>query len=159
MMTRRQALLSTLLGAGGIGLRALATGLPASLLLNPRRALANPPPAGCGAKAQFIILNTSGNGDPLNASVPGTYLDPNIAHSLDPTMVPTPLTIQGQSYTAAAPWATLPQAVLDRTCFWHTMTSTPVHPKQPDVLKLMDSTAADEMLPSLLAQQLAPCLG
>lgn len=160
MMTRRQALLSTLLGAGGIGLRALATGLPASVLLNPRRALASPPPSGCAAsQPQFIILNTSGNGDPLNASVPGTYLDPKVSHSLDPTMVPTPLTIQGQTYTAAAPWATLPQAVLDRTCFWHIMTSTPVHPKQPDVLKLMETTAADEMLPSLLAQQLAPCLG
>jgi hypothetical protein len=160
MMNRRQALLSTLLGAGGVGLRALATGLPASLLLDPRRALASPPPQGCSAsKAQFIILNTSGNGDPLNASVPGTYLDPKIAHSLDPSMVPTPLTIQGQTYVAAAPWATLPQAVLDRTCFWHTMTSTPVHPKQPDVLKLMETTASDEMLPSLLSQQLAPCLG
>ena len=160
MITRRQALISTLLGAGGLGLRALATGLPASLLLNPRRALASPPPAGCSATTgQFIILNTSGNGDPINASVPGTYLDPKIAHSLDPSMVPTPLMIQGQTYTAAAPWAALPQAVLDRTCFWHTMTNTPVHPKQPDVLKLMETTAADEMLPSLLAQQLAPCLG
>lgn len=152
--------MSTLLGAGGIGLRALATGLPASVLLSPRRALASPPPAGCGAtQAQYIILNTSGNGDPINASVPGTYNDPKIAHSLDPTMVPTPLTIQGQMYTAAAPWATLPQAVLDRTCFWHVMTDTPVHPKQPDVLKLMETTASDEMLPSLLAQQLASCLG
>ena len=91
MITRRQALMSTLLGAGGIGLRALATGLPAAVLLNPRRALASPPPVGCAAtKAQFIILNTSGNGDPINASVPGTYLDPKIAHSLDPTMAPTP---------------------------------------------------------------------
>jgi|HubBroStandDraft_6_1064221.scaffolds.fasta_scaffold59347_2 hypothetical protein len=160
MITRRQALMSTLLGAGGIGLRALATGLPAAVLLDPRRALASPPPVGCAAtKAQFIILNTSGNGDPINASVPGTYLDPKIAHSLDPSMVPTPLMIQGQTYTAAAPWATLPQTVLDRTCFWHTMTNTPVHPKQPDVLKLMGTTALDEMLPSLLAQQLAPCLG
>src|SRR5580658_7689989 len=104
MITRRQALMSTLLGAGGIGLRALATGLPASLLLSPRRALASPLPAGCTAtNAQFIILNTSGNGDPINASVPGTYEDANIAHSLDPTMAPTSLTIQGQTYTAAAP--------------------------------------------------------
>jgi hypothetical protein len=152
--------MSTLFGAGGIGLRALATGLPASLLLSPRRALASPLPAGCIAtNAQFIILSTSGNGDPINASVPGTYEDANIAHSLDPTMVPTSLTIQGQTYTAAAPWATLPQAVLDRTCFWHLMTNTPVHPEEPDVLKLMEATLASEMLPSLLAAQLAPCLG
>jgi hypothetical protein len=161
MMNRRQALMSTLFGTGYIGLRALATGLPAAVLLNPRRALAMGMPSGCGsaAKAQFIILNTSGNGDPINANVPGMYEDPKIVHSSDPTMTPTPLTIQGQTYTAAAPWASLPQAVLDRMCVWHLMTNTPVHPKQPDVLKLMDSTAADEMLPSILAQQLAPCLG
>lgn len=162
MLSRRQALLSALFGTGYIGLRALATGLPASLLLDPRRALADLPEAGaCPAigRAQFVIFNTSGNGDPLNASVPGTYDDPNVVHSADPSMAPTPLTIQGQTYTAAAPWATLPQTVLDRTCFWHLMTNTPVHPKEPDVLALMDTTKADEMLPSLLARQLAPCLG
>ncbi|MEO8213034.1 MAG: hypothetical protein ABI560_07570 [Myxococcales bacterium] len=160
MFTRRQAITSTLFGTGAIGLRALATGLPASFLLNPRRALAAVPEPACGAaaKAQYIILNTSGAGDPINANVPGTYDDPNIAHSLDPAMAATPLTIGGQSYMAAAPWAALPQTALDRTCFWHLMTNTPVHPKEPDVLKLMGGIYAGEMLPSLLAKQLAPCL-
>ncbi len=161
MISRRQAIASTLFGTGAVGLRALATGLPVSFLLNPRRALADIATPACGAKekAQFIILNTSGAGDPINSSVPGTYDDPLIAHSLDPAMAPTPLTIQGQTYTAAAPWSTLPQAVLDRTCFWHLMTNTPVHPKEPDVLKLMGAIYAGEMLPSLLAKNLAPCLG
>jgi hypothetical protein len=158
-VTRRRGLQAALLGAGAVGLRALATGLPPSFLLNPRRAFADGLTCGSNAKAQFIIFNTSGNGDPINASVPGTYDDPNIVHSLDPSMAPTPLTIGGRSTTAAAPWTTLPQNVLDRTCFWHLMTNTPVHPKEPDVLKLMGSTAAGEMLPSLLARQLAPCLG
>ena len=48
-------LLSSLFGAGAIGLRALATGLPASFLLNPRRALANGP-CPTGANPQFVIL-------------------------------------------------------------------------------------------------------
>jgi hypothetical protein len=162
MITRRDALLSTLFGAGYVGLRALATGLPASLLLRPREALADPAgPMACAnpSKAQYIVFATSGNGDPINASVPGTYGDPNIIHSTDPTMAPKPLTVQGQTYTAAAPWATLPQNVLDRTVFWHLMTSTPVHPKEPQVLELMGATPSGEMLPSLLARQLAPCLG
>ncbi len=161
MISRRDALMSTLFGAGYVGLRALATGLPAAFLLDPRRAFAGNPPPACAssAKAQFVIFNTSGNGDPINASVPGTYEDANVVHSLDPTMAPTNLTIAGQSYKAAAPWATLPQSVLDRTCFWHMMTNTPVHPKEPDVLKLMDATLAGEMLPSILARELAPCLG
>ena len=38
--------------------------------------------------------------------------------------------------------------------FWHLMTNTPVHPKEPDVLKLMGATAPEEMLPSLLGKQL-----
>ncbi len=161
MISRRQALLSTLFGTGYVGLRALATGLPAAFLLDPRRALADTPApcAGASGAAQFVVFSTSGNGDPINASVPGTYADANIVHSQDPTMAPTSLTLSGQAYTAAAPWATLPQSVLDRTCFWHVMTNTPIHPKEPEVLELMGATQADEMLPSLLAKQLAACLG
>jgi hypothetical protein len=161
MITRRQTLLSLLFGTGLIGLRSLVTGLPAGFFLSPRRALGAATPASCAAKdkAQFIVFFTSGNGDPVNSSVPGTYVDPLIVHSADPSMAPTKLSIQGQTYTAAAPWATLPQNVLDRTCFWHLMTNTPVHPKEPDVLKLMGSVYAGEMLPSLLSKQLAPCLG
>jgi hypothetical protein len=161
MISRRNALLSTLFGASYVGLRALATGLPASLLLDPRRALADMPANACASntKAQFVIFNTSGNGDPINASVPGTYEDPKVVHSADPTMAPKALTLAGQSFQAATPWTTLPQSVLDRACFWHIMTNTPVHPKEPDVLKLQDVTLAGEMLPSILAKQLAPCLG
>jgi hypothetical protein len=162
VVTRRQALSSLLFGAGWLGLRALATGLPASVLLDPRRALAQGAPgSGCVSKAgpQFVIFSTSGAGDPINASVPGTYEDPAIVHSSDPSMAPAPLTLAGNAFTAATPWSTLPQAVLDRTCFWHLMTDTPVHPKQPDVLRLMGAAQGGEMLPSLLARALAPCLG
>jgi hypothetical protein len=158
-ITRRQALMSTLFGAGYVGLRALATGLPPALLLNPRRALADGSACPTPAKAQFIILSTSGQGDPINANVPGTYADPKIVHSADPQLAPTSLTLAGQSYTAALPWSTLPQNVLDRTVFWHLMTNTPVHPREPDVLKLMGAIAPAEMFPSLLATKLAPCLG
>ncbi len=85
IVSRRNALLSTLFGAGYVGLRALATGLPVSFLLNPRRALAaGTPTCASQSKAQYIIFQTSGNGDPINASVPGTYEDPNIVHSERP---------------------------------------------------------------------------
>ena len=161
MITRRQVITRTLFGTGYVGLRALATGLPVSFLLNPRRALAANLAPGCSApdKAQYIILNTSGQGDPINASVPGTYDDPAITHSADPALAATSLILRGRATMAAAPWAALPQAVLDRTTFWHLMTNTPIHPKEPEVLKLMGTTDAGEMLPSLLARYLAPCLG
>jgi hypothetical protein len=161
VISRRQALLSTLFGAGCVGLRSLATGLPAWLLLDPRAALAAPSTPACtgASKAQFVVFNTSGTGDPINASAPGTYEDPAIVHSPDPRMAPTTLTLAGRSHIAAAPWATLPQSALDRTVFWHLMTGTPVHPKEPQVLQLMGATRAGEMFPSVLAKQLAPCLG
>ena len=159
MISRRNAVLSALFGAGYVGLRALATGVPAAVLLHGRRALGDAAACADRSKAQFVVLSTSGNGDPINANVPGTYDDPAITHSVDPAMAPTRLMIAGRAVTAALPWSTLPQSVLDRTCFWHLMTNTPVHPKEPDVLKLMGTTASGEMLPSLLARQLAPCLG
>ncbi len=159
MINRRQALVTSLFGAGAIGLRALATGLPVSFLLNPRKALADMPAACNNPAAQYVILCTSGNGDPLNANVPGMYENPSIYHPQDPSMAATALTLRGQKTTAAAPWAGLPQNVLDRTQFWHVATTTPVHPKEPEVMKLMHVTKGDEMLPSILARQLAPCLG
>ena len=122
MHSRRRFLFNAALGT-------LATGLPAALLLNPRRALAQ---ASCTAtKAQFIILSTSGQRDPINANVPGCYDDAGIVHSADPALAATPLMMRGRTFTAAKPWSTLPQAVLDRTCFFHMMTDTPVHPDEP----------------------------
>jgi hypothetical protein len=156
--TRREVILSALFGAGYIGLRALATGLPAAVLLDPRsKALANV----CAnqATAQYLVFATSGSGDPVNANVPGSFDDPGIAHSADPAMAPTKLTLSGQSYTAAAPWATLPQAVLDRTCFFHHTTLTASHANEAKVLSLMGDIQQQEMLVSLIAGQLAPCLG
>ena len=48
------------------------------------------------------------------------------------------------------------QAVLDRTCFWHLMTNTPIHPKEHEVLGLLGATPSGEMLPSMLAKALWP---
>ncbi|HEY2734750.1 MAG TPA: hypothetical protein VGI70_12235, partial [Polyangiales bacterium] len=132
-----------------------------SFLAHPRRALADGSLPACASidKAQYVIFATSSAGDPINASVPGTYLDSKIVHSPDPRMAAATLMLGGQNYQAATPWTSLSQSVLDRTSFWHLSTGTPVHPKEPDVLKLMGSTYASEMLPSLIARQLASCLG
>jgi hypothetical protein len=151
----RRSLLRGLLAGG---LRALATGLPPAFLASPRRALAQPAWPEDTAP-QFVIFSTSGDGDPLNTGVPGTYLDDRIVHSPDPALAPRPLGLRGATHLAAASWSTLPAAVLDRTVFWHLMTDTPVHAKEPEVLRLMGATARREMFPSVLAAQLAPRLG
>lgn len=160
--SRRKLLMNSLFGAGLVGLRSLATGIPAAILANPLKALADGAAApGCAANgnAQYIIFSSSGSGDPLNANVPGTYDFPDISHSPDPLMAPTPLTLGGKSYTAAAPWASLPQWALDRTSFFHHGTYTVVHPDISKVLRLENAVTHQEMLVSLLAQNLAPCLG
>jgi len=152
-LDRRQLLKSTL---GGLALRSVATGLPISMLLNPRLGRAAPLDALAEGPGRMLIMFASKNGDPLNANVPGTYGPgaEEVAHSPDPSMAPTNLRLSGQRYTAAKPWADLPQNVLDRTVFFHHATFTPVHQDQGKVMRMMGATDDDEMLVSILARSL-----
>jgi hypothetical protein len=159
-ISRRRLLMKTLFGAGLLGLRSLATGIPAAILANPRKAFAS---GSMGSPynpgAQYLVFASSGNGDPINANVPGMYLNPDIGHPTVPTMAPTPLTLSGTQYTAALPWSTLPQALLNRTTFFHHGTYTVVHPDETKVLALEGDVAGNEMLASMYASQLATTLG
>src|SRR6266481_395350 len=100
-MNRRDALMGLLFGGGMLGLRSIASGLPAALITNRRRALADVP-ATCGSssRAQFVIFNTSAQGDPISNNAPGTYLDSNIVHPKDPQMAPASVMVGGQSWQA-----------------------------------------------------------
>ena len=161
---RRQAMLKALFGVGLVGLRSLATGLPASFLLNPRAALAQTP----GRAPQFLIVATSGNGDAVNANAPGTYDLPGTEAIIHPTidgvipvvgMEPTAVTLGGATFTAAKPWSTLNPDLKLRTSFFHHATLTANHGDEPRVLKLMGAVRRDEMLTSFIAKSLAPTLG
>lgn len=142
---------------GGLLLRSLATGIPASVLLDPLSAKAGPSPT-----AKTLILSVSNNGDPVNANVPGTYEDAvsGIFHP-DPSeivgMTPTTLTLSEKSYLAAKPWADL-AAVTDQLAFFHHATYTPVHGELGRVQKMMDATEQNDMLVSLIARETAPIL-
>lgn len=160
--SRRQLLSLMLLGAGRVGLRALATGLPIPFLLRPAHAALGPEAAVKEQPIpidQHLILSTSSAGDPLNVNVPGTYDFADIVHPADPAMARTALSLGGRRCFAAAPWATLPQAVLDRTLFFHHATLTNQHPGLPTVMRLHGGTARREMLPSIIARHLAARLG
>lgn len=151
--SRRSLLKSTF---GSIALRSAATGLPTSLLLGPRYAQAQ---AFTEGRGRILILFTSSAGDPINANVPGTYEEaPEVAHSESPLMEPSNVRLGGQVYTAAKPWADLPQKTLNQTCFFHHATFTPVHQDQAKVMKLMGATDNNEMMVSLFAKELAPML-
>lgn len=160
MQLDRRSALSAILGAGaGLTLRALATGLPPAFFLRPKHALAALDAATTPRTPQFLVLSTSSLGDPMNANVPGCYADAGIAHPLAATMAPKKLTLGGASYTAAAPWASLPQPLLARSLFLHHATNTVVHPDEAKVLRLMGGVADNDNLPSVLAQALQGPLG
>lgn len=158
--SKRSFLRNSLYGAGLLGLRALASGIPASILANPRKAAAETPTCDTGSlpNAQYLILITSGSGDPLNANVPGCYNDPGIYHPGDATMTPTDMTFGGAKVKAAAPWANLGADILARTSFFHHGTYTNAHGDHPKVNRLMGAIQRQEMLVSLVAKNTAPSL-
>jgi hypothetical protein len=150
-----------LFGAGFVGLRSLASGVPAAVLLDPKRAMAagegGAPPA--ITNPQYIIYSTSFAGDPVNANAPGTYDDPGIYHAGDPSLAKTPISIGGQMVNGAQVWSTLPASALARTCFFHHGTYTIIHPDEVKVLALNGAISKGEMLPSFLSRELATALG
>ena len=180
-ITRREGLLAGLFGTGYIGLRALATGLPAWYLLNPRRATAQDLQCAINARdnLQYLILSASSAGDPLNCNVPGTYEAPEIIHPQQPSMERVTVTLGDKTYGAALPWADpavlsptdmamgvatpatgrLTSAVLARTAFIHHRTATTVHGDQPKVMKLLGDMSGNEMIISSYAKHLATCFG
>ncbi len=176
-INRRQGLLG--LFGGTLGLKAFVTGLPAWYLLNPRRATAQDLQCAITAKQnlQYLILSVSSNGDPLNCNVPGTYEAATIIHPTQTEVEQVPLTLGGNTYGAALPWADpsvlsptdmamgvatpatgqLNSAVLARTAFFHHRTGTTVHGDQPKVMKLLGDMSGGEMVVSAYAKHLSTC--
>jgi hypothetical protein len=163
VFTRRNALLTALFGTGYVGLRALATGLPAWFLMNPRKATADDLACAISAKEnlQYLIVSVSSNGDPLSCNCPGTYEGAAAAaiHPQQPEMAPVALSLGGKSFQAAQPWTKLTDAVRARTAFFHHVTLANNHGDQPKVMRLMGATSGGEMLVSAYAKHLAGCFG
>lgn len=156
-VSRRKLLLSTMFGAGAVGLRALATGLPVSFFSGIKEAKAADPEPVC-TKPQYVFFLTSGSGDPLNANVPGTYDDPGIYHPADPQMAPKDMNLGGKTVKAATPWANLPPELMSRAVFFHHSTYTNAHGDHAKVNRLQGAVQRQEMLISLFAKNLKPCL-
>ena len=148
-LSRRRMLQTALFGgAGGLGLRALATGVPASVLLDPFTASADP------ADRRRLVFSSSPAGPPINCNVPGTYGEGPV-HPSAASMAPTSLTLNGRVYTAAAPWASLPPETLARTCFFHHSTRNNSHANLKKVQALMGDMNRNEMMVSAFAKLLA----
>ena len=160
-LNRRETLLSGLFGAGYLGLRAMATGLPVWFLANPRRATAQDMSCALGntGKAQFLVMSCSSAGDSISCNCPGTYTSSTIIHPTDTRMAATTMMLGSTMTTAAAPWAALSAPVLARTNFFHYATGATVHGDHPKSMRLLGQTAGNEMVPSIYAKHLAVCLG
>lgn len=158
--SRRRFLKHAVLGS--IGFKAVATGLPAWWFLGgwpPDEALAAEP-----AAAQFLLLVNMSSGDPINANAPGSYGVPGVVNNPAASMAQTALNLGPVSTTAAAPWASLPQWVLDRTCFIHHRTYQNAHPQHAKVMGLVGSAKGEsgtgsEHVASLVSGENAEALG
>ncbi len=166
--SRRNLLSHALVGSGMLALRSLVSGIPLAILADPSKALADGS-GGAGPtdadfkRPQFLILNTSGAGDPFNCNAPGTYLDPKIAHPTDSRMAKVGIDVAGKKYDAAAPWATLGNLakapkLFDRTALIHHNTGTEQHLEEPNVLGLLNTVANNDMAVSAFAAALHPVL-
>jgi hypothetical protein len=163
VFTRRNALLTGLFGTGYVGLRAMATGLPAWFVADPSKATAQD--LACAIQArenmQYLIVSVSSMGDPIGCNCPGTYEGEAAAaiHPEDASMAATPIAFGDKMLTAAAPWGVLSEAVRARTAFFHHVTLANNHGDQPKVMRLMGATTKGEMLVSALASHLTGCHG
>lgn len=161
ILNRREALLTGLFGAGYVGLRAMATGLPAWFLLDPRQASADEMQCAIASKdkAQFLVVSASSAGDPISCNVPGTYEAAAIIHPKQVEFAPTSFTLGNKTVKAAQVWSTLSESVRSRTNFFHHTSGGLVHGDHPKVMRLLGKSKGGEMWPSIYAKHLAPCLG
>ncbi len=159
---RRDALKAAILGTGMVGLKSIATGLPTWAFthgLTDTRVWAAEP-----ASPKFLLLITSNLGDPFNANVPGMYGGDGVVNNPQATMTETAMRLGAVDTSAARPWASLPQWVLDRTAFVHHRTYQNAHPQYQKVMGLVGSAKNDEgngteHIASLISSEMTPLLG
>ncbi len=148
--TRRQLLQSAVFGAGLVGLKSLATGLPVSWFRGELQAAEPPPPS-------FLILATVNSGDPFNANAPGAFVA-GTEHGADPGLAPTAVTLGAAVATGAQRWSLVPEDLRARMSFIHHRTYSNAHPDYGKVQGLLGAAKAktgngQEMLSSLFAQE------
>lgn len=148
------------LGAGGLTLTSLATGLPATFLRTGKVVAAGPD------TPDRLILLLSDRGDPLNANAPGSYI-PGVVNNPLASMAPQTVRLGDRSVEGARPWAEiLSDDLRERLAFFHLSTGTVAHNQIGEALTLRGAVKGDEavgvreeQLPSAIAQEAAPRLG
>ncbi len=143
---------------GGLGLRALATGLPAALIARGARAQTLPE-----GDALYTVLALTDTGDPLNANVPGSYVE-GVVNNPIAQVGPVDFQLGGRPARGARPWAELPEALRERFAFLHVRSNVVTHNQLDEVMSMHGAIngtggARTEVIPSMIAKELAPRLG
>lgn len=130
-------------GSASIMLKSAVTGIPAAALTSMQIPNAFAQDAvGDALKPQYLVLSTRGQGDPFNVNCPGVY-DTGVStvfNNPDPKLAPTNVSLDGKTYRASKPWATLPQWALNRTAFINHRTYQGIHSQFGAVMELMGSS-------------------
>lgn len=155
----RRSMLRGVLGLGGAGLAAVATGLPVGFLRAPLAHAEYDGEEIDPDRAQYLILSARDAGDPFNANVPGTYGGGGLIHAAAPAMAGTDFNLGPVATRAAQVWSTMPQWALARTSFIHHATKTQVHGHLIKVLQLLGDAYRGETIPSIFAKHLRSALG
>lgn len=151
---RREFIAGLFTAAGGIGLQSLLLGLPPAFLA--RRAMAAE-----AVDPTFLVFTSRRAADPVNANVPGTYIN-GIIHNRDFPGVD--FNLGNVRVKAAKPWADLPQGFRSHLNFFHLQTGTSSHNETENVIRAGNQLlglggAGLEMLPSAIAQHTSVALG
>ncbi len=154
--SRRKLLASALFGAGFVGLKSFATGLPISWF---REGVLHAEPA---AEPNFLILSTLSNCDPINANAPGSFVA-GTEHLAAPELAPTDVRLGSAVAKGAKRWNDMPTDLRARMSFIHHRTNSNAHPEFPKVQSLFGAAKAatgngQEMVASLFAQENAKAL-
>ncbi len=164
MLSRRQWLQGALFGSAMLAFRAMASGIPPSVLLSPRHGLLGLSDEAVQQKidatrAQFLVLSASDSGEPINCNVPGTFDDPNILHPSDVSMAPITFSIGNTSGRGSAVWGSLPDTARARLSFFHHATNSIAHGDFSNVHSLYGAVPNHENLMSAMGKILQEPLG
>ena len=102
-LTRRRMLASALLGGGYVGLRSMVSGIPISVLQSGLVPEARAEERAESITPQFLILCTSGDGDPINANCPGSYGVEGVYNNPHDALRPVEVALGDTISRAAAP--------------------------------------------------------
>ena len=148
--SRRTFLTRSSKALGALFVNSLASGLPASFLLNPSRAAAQSP----DLIRKTLIFSTSRRGDPMNINCPGSYRS---EVENNPILQSAQQTFGGREWQAASAWCNLPGALRSRLGFFHYAPRSAAHPEYLDAMAFHGSLNSregngSEIFPSAVAQ-------